>query len=305
VKHVFIVNPVVGQLHLADKLRNELKNIEDIEAYVFASFYAGHESELARIACNTFKDTDLRIYSVGGIGTIHNIINAVPDLSKVEIAFIPAHSTNFIEASMKNPLLFQDIHEIVEGKAFPTDIIKINDNILGLNAFAIGIDSDAVTISNKVREYGFISPKIPYIIGVAHSIAITKSIEYEVKWDGGYYKDYVTEIFFGNGSRTAGGLCFYPSADIHDGKAGFRIIHNMRLREKPKYLKALKANDSNILDAKSVFGDCTRMNIKRTDGELITACIDGNLYKAKDFKIEIQKDAINFVYPTGEYDGEQ
>jgi len=296
--HIFIVNAKLVKQDYAEKLREKLSEIEGLEYYVFATNSAGHEGILTQTIIRTFDTDKIRIYSVGGSGTIHNIINNVDDLDNVEIAWVPTFECKFLDSICEDSSKFYDISRLINGKARSVDLLKANDTYI-LNAFSIGIDSDLLDFAYKSRELGFFSSKIPYTLGLIHSIAISKNYSYEIEVDNDVFSGKATEVFIGNGKILGNGLHFGLNADITDGIASYRIIEDTKLRRRLTLVKALMADDRTTLDAQSKYGMSKTMKIKRSEGCPFLVNVDGELIESEFFEVSVVPGKLKLVCPEG------
>lgn len=221
--YVFIVNSILVRQGLADELRSKLALLSDIESYVFATHSCGHEKQLTQIVLRTFDSERVRIYGVGGIGTIHNIINNIKDFANVEVGWIPTHRSNFLDVIVEDSSDFYDFDRMLRGNARPIDVVKVN-NIYALNAFSLGIDTDLIEVAENTKELGFLNSKIPSILGLFHSLIFSQNYQYKVQVDGKTINERFIEIFFGNGRVLGHRLYFGRDAIVTDGLANYRMI---------------------------------------------------------------------------------
>ena len=94
-KHLFIINPAAG---IKDRSRQYIEEIEHIfadldEHYEIAlTEYPRHATEIAR--AHARRGTPLRIYSIGGDGTLGEVLAGCYDCKNVELAAYPSGTGN-------------------------------------------------------------------------------------------------------------------------------------------------------------------------------------------------------------------
>lgn len=70
-KHVFIINPEAGKKKASELIGYIEENF--LNAVIIKTEYANHATELAK----TYASPDTIIYSVGGDGTLNEVVNGV------------------------------------------------------------------------------------------------------------------------------------------------------------------------------------------------------------------------------------
>lgn len=296
--HVFIVNTGVSKPGFAQELRNILSEIPDLEYYVFSTYAPGHEAELAQTVVKTFDKEQIRIYSVGGNGTIRNIVNAVGLNERVEYAWLPTHASRFLQAIVDDAKPFADVKALVAGTAHPIDLIRANDMYL-LNTFSIGIDSDLFQIANRTQSLGFLNRAIPYFLGLVHSLVFSPCDSFEVTLDDNRFYGKTTEIFFGNGCILGDGLHFSPDTCVTDGSAFYRILSEEYGKKRFDVVRALKTNNQAKLNRESFYGQTVNMQVERTDHKPFLVNVDGDLIEDTKFHVTLLHKKLHFVFPEG------
>ena len=124
-KHLFIINPAAG---IKDRSRQYIEEIERVfadldEPYEIAlTEYPRHATEIAR--AHAAAGAPLRIYSVGGDGTLGEVLAGCYGYRNVELAAYPSGTGNdFIKVFPGLP--FGDLAALVHGKSETIDILQI------------------------------------------------------------------------------------------------------------------------------------------------------------------------------------
>ncbi len=82
---------------IEDKMKDS-----DVAYTVYKTEYAGHAMELSREICEK-EDEDICLVSVGGDGTMNEIINGMTNFDRVRIGIIPSGSGNDFRRGLKLP----------------------------------------------------------------------------------------------------------------------------------------------------------------------------------------------------------
>ena len=215
-KWFFIVNSTAGRGKTGKKISklvialNEHKFDYEIEL----TKAAGHATQLAQEA---IKRGFCNIISVGGDGTLNEVVNGVMLSGKVEevnVGIIPEGGGNDFAMNFN---LSSNIDKAVDIlQKFNTrkiDIGKIEDRYF-VNALGIGFDAKAARISNKIK---YLNGLPRYLLAVIRAVLTLKPFEAEVKLDDYKYNSPFLLIAIGNGKYTGGGFLLTPEAIVDDG----------------------------------------------------------------------------------------
>ncbi|MFZ1290498.1 MAG: YegS/Rv2252/BmrU family lipid kinase, partial [Melioribacteraceae bacterium] len=168
------------------------------------------------------------VVSVGGDGTLNEVINGIPDelFDKISLGVLPIGTGNDF---VKNIKLSKDtnynlkiICGIEKNNLRSIDLCSIqyntaNSNMLDhkfINGAGIGFDAfvGALTQNNKV-----LSGISAYLVSVIKALFNYKMINVEIKFDENNIIGNKLMITFGNGISHGGGFYLTPNAKIDDG----------------------------------------------------------------------------------------
>ena len=298
--HIFIINPFAGDKTFADDLRTKLKNIKNLNYFVFNTRYAGYETELVKKIQHIFEDEPLRFYCCGGSGTMRNMLNGFDDLSNAEVAFFPCGLTNdFLKMFGKDEPRFHHIEELIDGDVVEVDYIRSNHGV-SLNTLSTGLDSNSVDKMNDFRILRLFNDALPYSLGVLYSIFVSPTHEYEVTLDDETYTGRFAEVFIGNGCIFGGNMFFARETSVDDGRAIFRLVGNRRGFTLLPALTKVTGKKYDALPRYMECGHCSKIRIRRTDGEPFTINQDGDLiYEVTECSAEIVRRGLHLVVPKG------
>lgn len=299
-KHIFMINPRAGRKEFATLLRETLERIDGLDYNIFNIRYPGHEKVLVDKVMHFFQEEKMRIYCCGGSGTIAKIIDAIEDLSKVEIAFFPCGLTNdFLKVFGDEQSCFMEIENLIRGKAIDIDYIQTNQG-RALNFMSVGFDSLHVKYSKSYYGLSLINQNLPYVMATFHAIFFAKPQEYIVYLDGEKYEGKMSEVFFGNGHVFGGNVRMSEESDVRDGKANIVLGPNRRGLGILKLVVSLMKQKKEELEKQCVIGKYRSMRISRVDGKPFAMNLDGELQEEQEeWEAVIVPQGLQFVIPHG------
>lgn len=267
---VFIVNPVSGNL-LGIKAG---KLIEEYCKSIGANYkiiYTEKENDAMNIANSLKNNADVTIFSVGGDGTLNEVVNGLAN-SKAKLGLIPTGSGNDFYRTFKD----FDGHKI--------DLGKVNDRYF-INVASIGLDADIAEYANKIKN-GKLSNETVYILSLLHEFFKFKPIDIETK---GIIKD-STIVTVCNGKYYGGRFKIAPKASLNNGMFDVIDVKGInKLQLLGVILKLLKAKH---LDSKNVdFYNTDSLTIESSS--LLNCNVDGEILKANKFDFSIEKEVLN------------
>ncbi|GHU54982.1 lipid kinase [Clostridia bacterium] len=158
-QHLFIVNP--HSFRSAEDMDTAVANIRQYFTSISCKGYFVHISRYPRDAIGVVrhfaedldKEMKLRIYPVGGDGTIFDCLNAAMGLKNVEIAPVPyGHINDFaLSFGESAPESMRDIEAQATGEPLLVDVIKCN-NYYAFEFCSFGMESVACDIMFKGRQ---------------------------------------------------------------------------------------------------------------------------------------------------------
>lgn len=292
-RHLFIINPVAGK-------GRTLKVVPEIESYcsshglkydIYITKYPGHATEIAKeqSALHT-----LRIYSVGGDGTLNEVLNGMAG-SGSSLAVIPCGSGNDFIRSIVGKKIPDDILKLtIEGVEHPIDYSRVNNQYF-INIASLGFDAKVAHQTCHFKKLPLISGEMAYVFGILSTILICENNYMEVIIDGEKKSGRMLLIAVGIGRYYGGGMYALPDAMIDDGLYDICLVEAMSrfeiLRLFPKYMKGLHRTIKgvNMYRAKK---------IEIIPDKPIPLNRDGEIVMADKAVFEIYHKALPFVFPA-------
>jgi len=301
-KHLFIINPVAKRIKdntikIREMIFAFFKEYPDLRYDIFESRWCRDSLTFIRRYISETNET-VRIHSIGGNGTLFEVINSIVGLKNVEVAAHPYGSANaFLRYfGNKNQKHFLSLNNQVFDRTIPLDIIRCGNNygcgfaIAGLEAFA-NMKGD-VWIENGMPE------DIAYILAAISRILSGKaSQKYNVEIDGNKIEGDFISILVAN--APCYGKSLHSAVDAHPDN-GILDVYMFKNAPRTKLLSCVpvytKGNYSKIPDLVSHF---KAKNIKLSSNEVMCMSIDGQTMYGTSIEYEIMPKAVKLVCPSG------
>lgn len=296
--HLFIINPVAGHgkpLKLIPEIkkifsfRNDNYKIEITER-------PGHATEIAKDYTSKKK---YRVYSIGGDGTLNEVLNGVVN-SGSSLAVIPAGNGNDFSRNFNLDLNvtskrygYEILNRTVNGKEEPVDIVKINNRYF-INISSVGLDAEVANTTNKLKKTGLLRGSFAYLVGIFATLLKFNSHILKVTIDGQTFEKESLLLAVANGKYYGGGIQPAPDACINDGFLDICFVKKMSvlkiIRLLPLYIKGQHGGLEEVTFYKG-------KKIEVQNAREMALNIDGEIIMTKEAVYEIIPKGINFVIP--------
>ncbi len=268
--HVFLLNVNAGK----NNIYKVGKIIDDYCTSMLANYtidYVYQKEDTQKIIDKYKCFKDVTIYSVGGDGTLNNIINCIAN-TDMKLNVIPVGTGNDFYKSLNNY------------KNSKIDLGKVNDKYF-INVASFGIDAEIANTANKLKLKN-IKGKFVYSFSIIKNYFPYKSINVDIN----NVNKLITILTICNGSYYGGGYNIAPTAELNDGLFDVYLVENLNKIEILKLmLKLIKVEHINDPNVKFYKTDC--INI---ESPLEINCnLDGEIIKGKKFDFSINKNAIS------------
>lgn len=271
IKNIFIINPVAGNNKSEKIFANILKfakeEKKDNEIIWNYTYNKGVATALAKFYSYGYPEAT--IYSVGGDGTLNEIINGVKNNTKVGI--IPAGSGNDFYKISKN----------IDGTK------KINLGVVNqhkfINIASLGFDAKVANEANKLKKSG--NKKLVYPKAIINILKDNQPIEYEID----NIKKESTVLIVGNGKYYGNGFPINPNYNLTNNYLNVLSAPRLTRIEILKFL--LKVIKENHLEDPLVSHNLIKnLNIK-SNKELLCN-VDGEILTGKEFNFKVIEDGV-------------
>ena len=288
-KHIFIVNPTSGNGQYVDiikQIKNYFKEEDNFE--IVMTEYPGHAKEIAAL-----YGEGHRLYSVGGDGTAHEVLNGLQD--NVAMGMIPAGSGNdFLRNIQPKASLDGLIGRMVNGSIEAIDYVKFND-FKQLNCTNVGFDADVNKGVNE-SKMTLIPRKFLYALFAIKGLIRKKTVDITITKDGKSRNYKVLLATFMNGQYYGGGFMSAPNANLQDGLFDVTLIANVSrlriLRLLPIYFKGNHLGFDVVTNYQAT-------SIEVHSPQLIQVGCDGELTQRNSFRLDIVPKGLRLIIPKG------
>ncbi len=220
---VFIVNPTADR----GKAKGVWKTLLGCKSELFSNYevihteYQGHArviaSEISEETCDV-------IVSVGGDGTIHEIVNGIVG-KDISLGIIPAGSGNDLARTLgisKDPK--EALLAITNKSASRIDLGVAGDRYF-INIGGAGFDAEVVAdMNNNMR---FLRGTVAYVASVIKKLLTFVPVELEITIDGRILNKKVYICAVANGKYYGGGMMLAPDALINDGYFDICVLEDL------------------------------------------------------------------------------
>lgn len=294
--HVFIVNPVAGNgravREILPRVESYFSNGGSYEI-VFTKT-KGDASDIARSFAATGSRT--RIYSCGGDGTLHEIINGVYGFDNVEVGCIPCGTGNDYVMNFGTPDQFTNIEAQVVGSAVPVRIMLAN-GICSLNQCSIGFDASVVDNYIKFKNRPVIGGKSAYYTSVMYTLLRKLGNNLTITIDDN--EQITGEFLFAissKGKYQGGGMMSSPFAQPSAPYIDFVMVRKVSklkfLALFPKYINGKHVAYEDIVTT----ARGRKMTVRAESTLPVT--IDGEMIYTDCLVTELGEHAVNFILPA-------
>lgn len=270
---VFIVNPNSGKgksNYIVGQIEKKLCSLNEPYRIIYTS-----KKRSASSIAEEYKDiANIKIYSVGGDGTLNQIINGLIGTKNV-LCIIPTGTANdFIKSIDSN---YKGL----------VDVIKIN-NKYAINVVSFGLDAKVAYNANLIKDNKLSSSSV-YTSSFLKEFPKYKDEELYING----IKTSTTLLAICNGKYYGGKYKISPSANINDGFLEMYLASNIKRYKMP--LLALKLMSGKLENHKLVEHSRIK-NLNINSNKDIFCNIDGEIIKDNNFEIKVLNNALNIEY---------
>ncbi len=269
--------------------------------------FTGSKGDAVGITSEAIKRGFRRIISIGGDGTLNEIINGVftqqyCDPKEIVIGMIPVGTGNDWGRMFGIPLVYEGaVRVISEGKQMLHDIGMVTcytdskrEVRYFINIAGLGFEAMVVEKTNRQKERGR-SNKALYFMNILMSLISYRKAEVDIDIDGVKSSCRIFSINVGNGRYCGGGMRQTPDALPDDGLLDITVIKEMGRFEIIRNLKILY--DGTILSHPKIDGYRSK-NLKVDSKSRLYAEADGESLGHDPFEFTVIPSAINIIYST-------
>jgi len=292
-KHIFIINPAAGKgksVELVPFIQEYFRDREQEELLIEVTRYPGHAEEVAR---KHSEAGPCRIYSIGGDGTVNEIVNGMAGSSSA-LGVIPTGSGNdFIRSLHSETDVKTVMTRTIEGMEKSIDLARVNDKYF-INIASIGFDANVVYNAELFKKKPGITGSMAYLLSIIYTVFKHRICNIEVDLDGEKTAMNALLVAVANGRYYGGGIMPAPEAELDDGLLDVCLVSEVsRLKILSLFPKYIKGRHGVIKQVS--FKKCNKIKIlSETEFSLN---IDGEILTAKCADFEIIRAGIRVILP--------
>ena len=278
-KYVFIINPASGKTDYDKIKQNIMKTLENENYEIYETKAPKEATEIA----SRFKnEEDTIVYSVGGDGTLNEVVNGIAK-GKCKLGIIPTGSGNDFYRTLKE----------AQTENVRLDLGKVNGRYF-INIASVGMDAETCNNANKIKSK--IKLHSSYYLALIHTFLTFKSKSLKLKIDKNVYAgDYIIAAIC-NGKYYGGGFKIAPVASFDYNQFDIYLVSKASKFKLIKILLALLKSEHEKYNEVRKY---TGKNITITSENNLIVNIDGEITISKNIKIEMIEDAL-IIYNNNE-----
>ncbi len=223
---LFIVNPAAGRGKCFRIWTRFEEVLQEKANFPYAVRLTRNKGDAKKFSATALQEGFERIISVGGDGTLNEIVNGVVT-AKIILGILPFGTGNDLAHALNLSL---DFSQLMKALVSPTirniDLVKINQDYF-INASGIGIDGYVVKhIDSRpmIKKLG----KIGYMLSAFQTLMQYHPVQLNVTIDGeNRVLSNVWILAMANGPYFGGGMKICPDASLTDGLLDLCMVQNL------------------------------------------------------------------------------
>ncbi len=297
-----IVNPTSGNGAAKKKwplIYNELTICE----FDFEFSFTNYEKHAVKLVQQAIKQGFTKFISIGGDGTLHNIVNGILSLnplniSEISIGIIPIGTGNdWVKTYQISKDYKRAIQILKKENTTKQDIGKITINetkevVYFNNLAGIGFDGYVVHKVHKYKNLGFLA----YLTGALVSLTSYKKSTLKITFNNTQLHQKTLMLLIGLCNFSGGGMQLTKNPDPRDGFFDISFISKFNLFNILGNI--LKLFNGKITNHKKVSTYKTSfLKVKVLDSQNTYIQADGEIIGSGSFTVLLLEKSINFITP--------
>ena len=300
-RNVFIINPAAGTHDCTNDVKKLIeKNFDPlgIKYEIYISEYPKHPTKIVK---DILENTDefITFYSVGGDGTLNEIVNGVSGYSNQRICIVPCGSGNdLIKTVMSRVPDIESSLKISDDNDLECDIIR-SEGRVSLNICSAGIDAVVALNADKIKRFPLCGGSISYLLAIIYTLITNSSFKFSVTIDDKQtIEGKFMMIVAANGKYYGGGIKAVPEAQIDDGLLDFLIVKAVsKFKIIPILIKYMNGKHNEIDQKIIEYIRGKKLRVK--SDEPVAVNFDGEVEMRTDSVFEIEKGKIRLATIIG------
>lgn len=271
-KRVFIVNPVSGD-GKSKEIAEEIKKMLDNDGEEYDMYYTAAPREAIDIAMKYSKKKEPHlIYSVGGDGTLFEVVNGISNSNNV-LGIIPAGTGNDFVKTLK----IDSNNEITN-----VDLCKMNDYYF-INIASVGIDAEIAHNQARMKNY-HIPRSLRYKASILDTFFKFKYPRIKANIDDRVFEQEITILAICNGRYYGGGFEIAPNAIYNDGKFDIYLADRVdKIKIPSLLLKVIKGTHEESKYIHKFYSDKVVIHSEQE----LNCNLDGEIFSLRDMEFSV------------------
>ncbi len=278
--YLLIVNPEAGSQRTMQALPDidRILRREKVEFEFHFTDEPGHATELVQ----EYGDEFDVVISVGGDGTINEVINGLPDSNKT-FGMIPIGTGNDFARSCLIPhdSIEEAIKVIMRHDVKTVDVGTVNGRRF-INVMGMGFEGRANEVGKAVE---FIKGAPRYLVAIGYTFLSYRKLPVRISFDDIVLDDKLFLLSIGNGWNVGGGLQLTPKAIIDDGKFDLCYVKNI---SRPRILAIFNRLYDGTIDTAPEMTSYRTSKITIESDVRLPVHVDGEKLEFDSGKLEIE-----------------
>jgi YegS/Rv2252/BmrU family lipid kinase len=302
-KCVFIVNPAAGKSDPFERYGAAIKAAcekHELPYLVRKTAGRGHATELAAsFAALATEEEPVRIFSVGGDGTLSEVLRGMFGKPHCELGCIPAGSGNDYIKSHGKAEAFLDLEHYITAPSVPVDVIKAGEQ-LSLNICSLGLDAMICDKANRIKgKHKRLSGAAAYNLAVFNCLLgkLYNSLRVTIDDKEVFTGKFIFSIA-ANGQVYGSGYRAAPKANPSDGLLDFILIKKVSHLRVPSLVGQYKNGEhwnSPAFSKILIKRQGKRMKVESKKPVILN--VDGECAPVTEVAMELLPTAVLFVVP--------
>lgn len=300
-KHIFIINPSTG-INTLGMYVNQIINIfkeENGTCDTYELKYTTGSNDAVKIARKYSNDDNIRLYCIGGDGTLNEIINGIANTNTV-VGVIPnGKGNNFFR------LLSSSKEDIIKRTIYG-DVELINKGIVNdryfINVASIGFDAEAINNSIELKDNSYIPNNLVYPASIIQTFKKFKASFLDVNYQDEFQNNikleqFITLLAVCNGKYYCKGIPVAPNADYQDNLFDLCIADDLNRAQIMALQPFLVTGKQDIFN---FFHVIRSSHVEVYDQHSLSPMIcqaDGELMRDDHYEFKVSPDKVKIIVP--------
>ena len=304
-RHVFIINPVSGKKNVAFSMHSQIDEAAKSLGIVPEIEVTNAPKHATHLAAEAAKKGDaVRLYAVGGDGTLNEVFYGAYPFANAEVACVPCGSGNDFIRYFGQASDFLNIPAQMAGSAVAVDLIKVDGGI-SVAITSAGLDAEVAHGIPKYRRIPLLGGSMAYNISIAERLLRPLGKQLSITIDGNTFEGKYLICAVCNASHYGGGYNAAPMAQIDDGILNVILVKKVSRLLIPEIIGKYKngkhyQNGAIIPSLSAMIQHIKARNVEvhAVNGEPFVLNIDGETGPAPRLTAQIMPQAARFVLPA-------